>query len=381
LRNRQSRFSIAAMVRGKALVVAAAAALAVPSGAAAASPSFKLRTPSAGDMSVTHVEFSAKGSPKLALTNARKLPSEVLAVGGIKRLGGGRYFASLVLVRSNAEGERGGGATSALARIAIKRGGRFRGFGRRIVAANVVSREPKTTFCRSLPRSYSHVARKPLRGFLIAGFSARTTAKYASLAGCRTFPQREAFLQAIRGGGTGGGGTDEGGTGTGEPNCEVEDCGGDSPEGPAISGTLKGGGTVTRDASNPNLFTYSISFNEAVNGYRIEVPKTNIRCPAPSYAAWSAGECDPLGNSNTPSAANGMTLKCQSPASTYTYDFMCHGPETGTRDRESGQYQDIPGGTTITGRFTIDAGSVETVRLIGLQGSNTESQPATLAGP
>jgi hypothetical protein len=277
---------------------------------------------------------------------------------------------------------------------------KFRGFVRRQVATNIVGRTTHPSFCKTLPNSFAHIARKPLHGDLVSGYDARTTARYSYLAGCVDFPELSAFLLAIRGGGGGGGGSggDGGrpagdgsggdgtgnGTGTGEPDCDVDDpsCDGGGAPAPTISNTLKGSGSVTRDAGDPNLFSYSISFNEPVYGYRFELSKVSVHCPAPTYAQ-RYDECQGLGDSNTPNAG-GLAVRCEYPgASQFVYEFECDGPSDG---REGSTPQTIPAGTTITGRFKIDAGSVAagSVKVIGLQAGGAggvESQPATLSGP
>jgi hypothetical protein len=175
---------------------------------------------------------------------------------------------------------RASASSNVVVRIKLKRGTKFRGFVRRQVATNIVGRSGRPPFCGALPKSFSHVARKPLHGTLISGYDARTTARYAYLAGCRSFAERDAFLLAIRGGSGSGGGDGQGGGGGGggggsgaAPDCDIDDpeCTGDGEEGPTVSNTLQGSGTVTRDPGDPSLFTYTISFNEAVTGYRIHL--------------------------------------------------------------------------------------------------------------
>lgn len=350
-----------------AAAAAALTSLCAPAAASAAAPSFKVAVPKAGDVGVAHVVLAARKAPRLVLANKRSLPPGTLAVGGVKRLGKSRHLASLVLVRRSGSGGSG---------RAVVQLPRVRRVVRRIVAVNIADSGERPRFCGSTPSSFSYVARRPLAGSLIGGFDARSTARLAYLAGCREGAANE-FLGAV--GGDSPGGDDDSDNGVPE-GCDLNEGGeacGDEDSGPTISPTLTGSGTVTRDGADPNLYTYSFSFNEPVTGFRASVSGTNIRCPAPSYAEW-VGECEALGNSNHPTAGS-LTLSC--PASEYTFEFNCFGPPAagGTR----GSTTQIPAGTAITGRFKIDAGTVQPsrARITGIQANNVEGQPFALSGP
>ena len=352
-----------------AAAAAALTALCAPAAAHAAAPSFKVGVPTAGNASIGQVVFTARRKPKLTLTNAGALPDGTVAVGGVRRVGKGRWSASLVMAR------RGEGGSGGNAKARLKRGRRI---VTRSVGVNVSGSDSSPSFCDTQPTSFSFVGRRPLAGSLVGGYDARSTARLAYDAACGGTGAAEEFFGTL----DGSGGDDDSGNGI-PPGCNPEEGGeacGEEPEGPTISQTLTGSGTVTQDPGNPNLFTYSFSFNEPVQGFRATVSGTVIHCPAPTYAAWY-GECQALGNSNNPTAG-GLTLEC--PPNEYTYEFECYGPSSGGTTRETrGQRTQIPAGTTITGRFSIENGTVQPgrVRITGVQGNNVEGNPFALSGP
>jgi hypothetical protein len=356
----------------RAAVAAALTALCAPAATQAATPSFKLGVPSAGNASIAQVVVAARKTPKLTLKNAGALPDGTVAVGGVKRLGKGRFLASLVLARRG-EGGSGGKATARL-----KRGRRI---VRRSVGVDVSGNNSSPRFCGTQPSSFSFIARRPLAGSLVSGYDARATAKLAYDAACGGSGAAEEFFGTLDG--SGGGGDDD--SGAIPPGCNPEEGGeacGEEPDGPTISRTLTGSGTVTQDPGNPNLFTYSVSFNEPVQGFRASVPGTSLHCPTETYAAWY-DECQALGNSNNPTAGS-ITLACV-PAQ-LVIEFECYGPRSagdGTREGRRGTVTEIPAGTTITGRFSIDAGTVRPgrVQITGIQGNNVEGNPFALSGP
>jgi hypothetical protein len=352
----------------RAVVAAALMALCAPATAHAATPSFKVGVPSAGNASIGQVVVAARKKPKLTLVRAGALPDGTVAVGGVRRAGKGRWSASLVLARRGEGGSRG----KATARLK-----RARRIVQRSVGVDVAGGDGSQRFCDTQPTSFGFVGRRPLAGSLVSGYDARTTARLAYDAACGGTGAAEEFFGTLDG--SGGGGDDDGGDGSVPPGCDLEVGGeacGDDPEGPTISQTLTGSGTVTQDPGNPNLYSYSFSFNEPVEGFRASVPGTSIRCPTASYAAWY-GECDALGSNNA--TAGSITLAC--PDGQFTYEFECSAPRSSGGRR--GSVTQIPAGTTISGRFSIDAGTVGPgrVRITGVQGGYVEGNAFALSGP
>ena len=360
-----------------ALLTAALACGAAAPAARSAAPTFRLTLPRAGDIAVGHVAFQLKSrsTAKLALANGRLLPRNLLAVGGVKRIRGPRYIATLVLVRSRTTNRPNpSGARQAAARIRLSKRGVFRRFTSRKTAVNVFGTRTRPPFCSSIPSSFGYIARKPLHGSLLSGFGAAATARLAYLAGCRSSAQAEAFEQAVAGN-----------SATGNPGAEEEgDCVDGSTCGdtqsPSISPTLRGSGTVTRDALNAHLYRYVISFNEPVSGYLITAPGT-VRCPAPPYASWYS-ECVALGSSITPSTG-ATAVTCQDPASTLVSDFLCLGRELYVTEDGESVREEVPAGTPISGIFTMNPDQVRagSVVLKGFQARRIESPDAPLTGP
>jgi hypothetical protein len=351
-------------------------------------------SPDAGAVAVSQAVFRTRGgsaAPRLVLTRRAALPAGTLVVGGVKKLRRGRYVASFAVVRRGNAGSRAHAAAAVAVRATLRmpRRVRFGGFVSRAAANDVANRAAPRALCRSLPSSFSHGGVRPLAGPPLPGYDARTTLRNAFWLGCRDWPGRTEFLAALRargvegsgGGATGGGGSaggeDEAGSGDGSvpPECRDDLSACDPEDGPSKSTTLTGSGSVTRDANDPNVYRYSVQFNEPVRGYRFEVSRVSIECPSREYYE-NYARCEALGDAQRPSAG-GADLRCGD--SQFTYEVQC--AVTQSRSREAAT---IPAGTTITGSFSVNAGTVRpgAVQVYGEAANGGEAaSPFALSGP
>jgi hypothetical protein len=353
------------------LLAAALLCLTLAPAAGAATRVLSVPVPDSGDVSVANVSFKGKAKRLRApvVANAGALNSPLTVVGGVKRAGGGKLLATVVVVR------RDGGSPGA-SKVAVGlRGIRFSKLLRRQVVRSVIGTNKKPPYCASLPASFAHV--KALFGKPLSGFSAPETAQVASSLRCRSSDRQSAFLAGFRDdGGEGvnlggeGSGTGSSGSGPGNECARTESeeaCAGEEqgPSGPKTSSTLHGSGSVTRDPADPRRFTYSVSFNEPVIGYRISVG-TKLYCPASLAAAWY-DSCPP--ESKSP----GEGLRCEQPGGSSVNDFTCWKPMS----EDAPPPPPVPAGTTFNGSYLTDPNAApstaSSVRLVGIQ-ADAESQ-------
>jgi hypothetical protein len=345
----------------------AIAVLALAAPAQAAKPTFSVKAPAAGDMSLAHVVFETKGgtgTPKLTLTNRSKLSPRLTVAGGVLKLKKNRYLASVAVLLKTG----GGGGTPAF-KLVPPKGMSFSKFTAQLVGKNLLSNTAAPKFCSAAPKSFGYVAKKLLAGTFVDRFP---SAQEYVIAGYRLncpaggYEDRANLAAALRGEpDPGAGGAPGSGGGAGEEEEETPEGGGTTN-----STTLQGSGTVFAEGSN--VFRYEISFNEPVHAYDIAVSGTSIACPN----QYDEAACGSLGNH---ASGGGTNLDCR--GGEYSFEFSCATPRSGaTRDRTPPPA--VPANTTITGRFTINAGSVAPgkVKLTGYSASG-KGQPATLSGP
>jgi hypothetical protein len=360
-----------------------------PAASGAAQPTVSASA-DAGQVAVAQAVLRTRGgraAPRLALARPGAVPSGALVVGGVRRVRRGRYLASLAVIRaaSRTPDARAAAAVAVRARVRTPRGMRFVGFAGRSAASNVANRAASRSLCRALPSSFSHGTR--LTGPLLPGYDARTTLRNAFWLGCRNWGGRADFVAALarRGvtaaptapGGDTSAEPDEAGSGDGTvpPQCREDPSLCDPDDGPPTTSTVSGSGSVTRDAADPNVYRYSIQFGEPVRGYKVAAGRASVECPSRSgYPAYP--RCEGLGDSQRPSAG-GADLSC-GPAE-FTYEFLC-----ALAQSRGGAASTIPAGTTITGSFSVDAGSVGPgeVRVYGENAQGAQATtPFNLSGP
>ena len=363
-----SRFKLAAVTRTRLAVLVAACALALAAPAQAATPTASLKPPASGDLSLAHLVFSTKGgskTPKLALTNKSKLAKSLTVIGGVKKLKKNSYLASVaVLNRKPASGKLVASASAGPAlKLTLPTGMTFSKFTSKVIAKNLLANSAAPKFCGAVPADFAYVAKKPLAGSLLPQFSADTR-EYVRAGYKMDCPggyseEELGYLAAsLRGESINqpspGSGGDEG--------DEEEEEDGDG--GIKTSPTLTGSGTVFTES--PTTFRYEITFNEPVNAYDFTVSGSSIDCPN----QYDDAKCGSLGNS---ASGGGVTIPCR--GGYYTYEFGCATP--GSHSSPPAQ---VPANNTITGRFTINAGSVQQGKVtVVAYGSSGKSQPITLS--
>jgi hypothetical protein len=184
---------------------------------------------------------------------------------------------------------------------------------------------------------------------------------------CDGYEDRANLAAALRGepdpGAAPGGGSGGPGSDPGEDEGEDEDGGGIP-----TSTTLTGSGTVAAEGS---AYRYTMTFNEPITGYLVQVGGTSIACPS------AYGDCA----SHNTTSAGGVTLNCGDSPDNYTFEFACFSRrEASARDRTPPPA--VPANTQISGTFTINAGSVQPGKTkVIAYGSSGQSQPITLSGP
>ena len=361
------------VTRSACAAALAVCALVLAAPAQAAKPTFSVKAPAAGDVTLAHVVFETKGgkgTPKLVLTNKAKLGSRLTVAGGVVKLKKNRYLASVALLLKTG----GGGGTPAF-KLAPPKGMAFSKFTAKQIAKNLLSTQSTPKFCGAVPRSFSYVSKKLLAGSAIPRFSATAELVRAGyLLDCEGYGDEEANLRAALRGEPDPNSAPPGSGGSGGTEEEEEEGEYRAP----TSSTLQGSGTVFAEGND--VYRYEISFNEPVYGFLIQ-GAGNVRCPAQSYADWKA-ECDALGNSQAASGG-GQSFPCT--PGDMVDRFECQTPAGSRTDRSRPpQRTTVPAGTVIVGRFSTRPGTAPKpggVKLTGY-GPNGQSQsPATLSGP
>lgn len=328
--------------------------------AQAAKPTFSVKGPAAGDITLAHVVFETKGgkgTPKLVLTNKAKLGSRLTVAGGVVKLKKNRYLASVALLLKTG----GGGGTPAL-KLVPPKGMSFSKFTAQQIAKNLLSTATTPKFCGAVPQAFAYVSKKLLAGSAIPRFpDPRELVRAGYLLDCTGYGEEEANLRAaLRGepdpnsappgsGGTGGG-EEEGEEGSGIPQ----------------SSTMQVKGTVFDEGGG--VFRYEISFNEPVNDFNVQVSRASVECPNQYSSACS----------NT-ATAGAMTLDCK--GGEFTFEFLCGTQRSGST-RGGTAPPTVPAETVIVGRFKINAGSVApgSVKVSGF-GPSGQGQAQALSGP
>ena len=354
------------------------AGLALPGSGHAASSTLTVATPAAGAVSVSYAVVRTRGparAPRLALASRSGVPSGATVVGGVRRAGRGRYLAALAVARpAGASASAARAATRALrVRIKARGGTRIAGVSGRRAASDVVGRRAPKAFCGGLKRGFDVGGTRLLAGTGIPGYGARAVLRNALRMGCGDLSGRQAFIDALR-----SSGEDEAGSGSGEvpPECREDPSICDPEDGPAKSTTLTGSGTVTRDASDPNLYRYSMQFNEPVRGFVVD-GGGQVECPSESYGPAYA-KCQGMGDSLRP-AAGGTDVLCA--GGEFTSQFACRVQGGRQPGRPA---PTIPANTTITGSFSLSYGTAEAgeVTVTGEAANGGEAAtPFALAGP
>ena len=351
-----------AVTRARLALLVATSALALAAPAQAATPTASLKAPASGDLTLAHLTFATKGgsgTPKVTLTNKSKLAKSLTVIGGVKKLKKNSYLASVVVLnRKTSSGKLVASASTGPAlKLSLPKGMTFSKFTAQVIAKNLLASTKAPKFCGSIPTSFGYVAKKALAGSLLLP-AYPSTLEYVR-AGYRLdcpggYEERDEFAAALRGE---------------QPSSRQppgdEDEGDDEGGGGGFqqSPTLTGSGTVFTE--NPKTFRYEITFNEPVNAYDFSVRGTSIECPN----QYDDAKCGSLGNS---ASGGGVTIPCR--GGSFTFEFGCATPGS-----HSSPPAKVPANTTITGRFTIDAGAVEQGKVTMVAyGESGKSQPITL---
>lgn len=370
-------FRLAPVTRAFGATLAAVAILALAVPAHAASPSATVKPPTAGDVTLAHLVFTVKGgkgTPKLAIANRAKLSKQLTIAGGVKKLKKNTFLASIALLHRT-----GGGSTATPSfKLALPKGMKFSKFTAKLIAKNLLANSAKPKFCSARPESFGYVSKKLLNGSFPPRFPSAAELVIAGYdLNCDGYEDRANLAAALRGepdpGAGGGSGTGSGsGSGGEDGDGEGED---EDEEGDGVptSGTLTGSGTVASEG--PGAYRYTMSFNEPITGFVVQVGGTNVACPN-----GSADSGDPCAAHNS-TTAGGVTLSCGDSPDKYTFEFACFSRRqsgTGERTRPPA----VPANAQISGTFTISAGSVQSGRTkVIAYASSGKSQPITLAGP
>lgn len=272
--------------------------------AAAATRIVQIPLPAAGNATVAHLEFKVtkRGKPArraaIRVTNATGLPRSATLVGGVALKRGRAYVGSLVLAnrtsaatapdRTRARGfagMRARGSAATFARVELRlpsRSAPFAGKPRVLLGRNVATFKTRPPYCRKLPRSWRHVAPKPLLGAGVPGFAPARATRFAYLLACKLFPERDRFLAALKPAASGPEG-DEEGSGEGRGGETGDEDGGENPDeeggedsAPTEPRVIGGGsGSLSWVAGFPERVRFTVRFDGPTYFVSIVFPRSS----------------------------------------------------------------------------------------------------------